>query len=118
MREGPFYPISVNRRPNDSHVVATRDADRRQAAYFRVQLHGQIELLNEQTEVLKTALATFVRRGDRWQARRIQHDLRGCAVERRSIIDMLSALDKRFPSEATESRPDSSSRRHLSVAPS
>ena len=85
--------------------MATLDADRRQAKVFGVELRRQIELLNEQAEVFRQALTTYIGRREFSQARRMQKELRLCAVERRSLIDMLSALCHRFSPEGAETGP-------------
>jgi hypothetical protein len=76
-----------------------------------MELRRQIELLNEQAEVFREALAAYIRRNELAQARRIQRELRLCAVERRKLIDMLSALTRRFPRDSAETRPVLSPRR-------
>jgi hypothetical protein len=99
----------VSGQPKDSQAVVTREADHCQASYFYDELHRQIELLNEQAEVFHAALATYLRRGEHRQAERMQRELRLSAVERRKLIDMLSALNHRFLSDQT-TRPATSSR--------
>lgn len=95
----------MSRQPDDSHAVMTRDADHFQAEYFDEELHRQIELLNERAEVLRQALAAYVRRGEVAQARRMQRELRDCAVERRKLFEMLSALNRRFGRDETQTQP-------------
>jgi len=75
----------VGSQVNASQAVATLDADRRQAEYFHDELDHQIELLNEQAEVFRAALATCLRRNELRHARHIQHELQRNALERRSI---------------------------------
>jgi hypothetical protein len=100
----------VSRRPNDTQAAVTREADRWQAQYFHDEIHHQIELLNEQAAIFHAELAKYLQRGERTQARRIQRELRLSAVERRELIDMLSALNNRFLSDETN-RPVSNLRR-------
>ena len=94
-----------------------READHYQAKYFYDELHVQIELLNEQAEVFKQALAAYERRGEHRQAQRMQRELRLSAVERRKLIDMLSALTRRFPRDETAARPVMSTRHGVTSAP-
>jgi hypothetical protein len=101
---------------NDRQAVVAPDADRCQAEYYHDQLHLQIELLNEQAEVLKVALAKYELCGELGQARRIQRDIRLNAVEHRKLIDMLSALNRRFGGDETEPRLVTSPR-HRAAAP-
>lgn len=92
----------MNRSPRHQHsVAAAREADCFQAATFRADLHNEIDLLNEQSQVLKAALATYERRGELIQVRRIQRELRSALKTRRELIDMISALDQRFPQTAS-----------------
>ncbi|KDE96950.1 hypothetical protein Y900_030430 [Mycolicibacterium aromaticivorans JS19b1 = JCM 16368] len=51
--------------------------------------------------MLKAALATYERRGELIQVRRIQRELRSALKTRRELIDMISALDQRFPQTAS-----------------
>ena len=95
----------------------TREADRWQARYFHDELHRQIELLNEQAEIFRQALATYIRRGEHRQAQRMQRELRLSAVERRKLIDMRSALTRRFPRDETAARPVTSTRHRVISAP-
>jgi len=107
----------VSGQVNASQAVASLDADRRQAEYFHDELHHQIELLNEQAEVFRAALATCLRRNELRHARHIQHELQRNALERRNIIDMISALNRRFGRDETETRPVSSIRHRAPAAP-
>lgn len=92
----------MNRSPRHQHsVAAAREADCLQAETFRADLHNEIDLLNEQSQVLKAALATYERRGELIQVRRIQRELRSALKTRRELIDMISALDQRFPQTAS-----------------
>jgi hypothetical protein len=79
------------------HVAAAREADCRQAERFWAELSTQIDLLNEELPVFRAALAKYERRGARIQVRRIQGELRERLTTRRELLNMLSALDARFP---------------------
>ncbi len=79
-----------------------READHRQADYFRNELRRQIGLLDEQSHKIRTTLADAERRGDRPYVRRIQHALRATALEHETVRQMLAALDGRFAGEPGE----------------
>ena len=107
----------MSRQPNDIRAVTAWDADRCQAKYFCTELHIQIDLLNEHAEVFKAALAKYELRGEHGQVRRIQRELRRTAVERRKLIAMLSALNRRFGRAETETRPTASPRHRRAASP-
>jgi hypothetical protein len=89
----------MNRSPAPSHqLAASREADCLQAGNFSAELSNQVALLNEHSEVFKAALATYERRRELIQVRRIQRELRAALRTRRKLIDILGALDQRFPS--------------------
>jgi hypothetical protein len=107
----------VSSHGNASESVTTLDADRRQAKYFYDELRRQIELLNEQADVCRAALASCLRRDELHRIRRIQDELQRNALERRRLVDMLSALNHRFGGPETEARPVSSPRHRTPAAP-
>jgi len=89
-----------------SQAAAAREADRCQADYFRDELHHQIELLNEQSDTLRSALAAYERRREvNQKMRRIQYELRSAAITHGKLADMLAALDQRFPRRQTNLTP-------------
>jgi hypothetical protein len=71
--------------------------DSRQADYFRVELCRQIDLLGERAAKLQAKLAVSSKRGQLDQVRLMQTQLRHCAVERRTILEMLAELSRCFP---------------------
>jgi hypothetical protein len=107
----------VSSHANASQAVTTLDADCRQAKYFHDELHRQIELLNERADVCRAALATCLRRDEMHRVRGIQHELRRNALERRRLVDMVSALNHRFGRDETGTRPKSSPRHRTPAAP-
>jgi hypothetical protein len=73
-----------------------------QADYFRNELQRQIDLINEHARKCQVHLENNSRRGQTEQVRHLQAQLRGCAIERRKCLEMLTALTHRFPDpEAT-----------------
>jgi hypothetical protein len=74
--------------------------DRHQARYFENELRRQLDALGKQSAVLQAALARKSLMGQIGQVHRIQGELRACAIERRRLTDMISAISQRFPSNA------------------
>jgi hypothetical protein len=107
----------VSGQPEDSQAVVTREADRSQANYFYDELHRQINLLDEQAEVFSEALTTYLRRGEHRQAQRMRRELRLSAMERRNLLDMLSALTRRFPRDQTATRSVAGTRHRVTSSP-
>jgi len=83
-------------------VAAIHGADQRQADYFRNELGRQIELLDEQSQKIRTTLEDAERRGDRPHVHRSQHALHMTALEHAKLRQMLAALDRRFAGDAGE----------------
>ena len=71
--------------------------DCRQARYFEDELRRQLDALGRQSAVLQAALARKSLLGQIGQIHRIQGELRACAIERRRLADMISAISQRFP---------------------
>jgi hypothetical protein len=82
---------------NNRVAVASEEADRGQAECFRREIEQQVALLKERSDKLRDALATYERRGERMQVRRMQRELRSAAITRRELLNMLVAIDERFP---------------------
>jgi hypothetical protein len=81
------------------HVAVLGLGDRRQADYFRDELCRQIDLLAERVARLQAKLAVSSKRGQLDQVRLMQTQLRHCAVERRTILEMLAELSRCFPAD-------------------
>ena len=56
-----------------------------------------MDLFEKRSDRLRVALANYERRGERTQVRRMQRELRSAAVTRRELLNMLTAIDERFP---------------------
>ena len=80
----------------DHEAIAAREADRRQADYFRKKLLHHLDVLDEQSENFHQAMAMCEQRNDVYQVRRLQDGLRSAVVERRRLTEMISALEHRF----------------------
>ena len=83
----------------NNHVSDLGLGDRRQADYFRDELCRQIDLLGERAAKLQAKLAVSSKRGQLDQVRLTQTQLRHCAVERRTILEMLAELSRCFPAD-------------------
>jgi len=83
----------------NSHVAASDQANRRQADYFRDELHRQIDLINERVAKCQAKLATDTRHRRIEQVRLVQGELRNCAIERRKLLEMIATLTHRFPDD-------------------
>jgi hypothetical protein len=80
----------------NSHAAESDPANYRQAYYFRDELGRQIDLLEAHIRNCQSKLATNSQRGQVDQVRHMQSHLRNCAIERRTLLDMLAALTRRF----------------------
>jgi hypothetical protein len=80
-----------------SHAATSDRANHGQADYFRDELYRQIELLNEHVRKCQAKLAVNTRRGQVDQIRHMQAQHRQCVIERRKLLEMLAALNFRFP---------------------
>ncbi|SBS79397.1 hypothetical protein MHPYR_780010 [uncultured Mycobacterium sp.] len=65
---------------------------------FRHELNRELVALDGQAEKLHAELTEHVRYNRSLDAFRVQGDLRSVAVNRRSVVNMLSAIACRFPS--------------------
>ena len=97
-QNGPLRPsLSVVQTRGTVHDSAIGDeAERRQAHHLSDELHQQVIALSEQYEVLQVKLARCTRNGSQRQAALVRDELRRCLVERRNVINMISALNHRF----------------------
>lgn len=89
--------------------VVSQDSQHVQGTYFRDELNRQLELLEDRTIALQEQLAHHVALGQPGRVRAVERRLRACVAERREIVDMVDALDRRFE----QSGPRSHSRRLL-----
>jgi hypothetical protein len=87
---GTFIAQQLPSRPENS-------GDRCQADFYRHELDHQIKLLGEHVGTCRRRLAAYTQRGQLKQARLMQRELGRCAIELRSILEMLSSIDRRFP---------------------
>jgi len=78
------------------HAAESDPANYRQAYYFRDELYRQLDLLEAHIRNCQAKLATVSQRGQVDQVRHMQSHLRNCAIERRTLLDMLAALTRRF----------------------
>jgi hypothetical protein len=86
----------TGRPTNDGRQAAAWEADHRQADSFRNELHLQTDLLAERVALYRAALATYLRRNEHNQARRMERQLRLASREHVKLCDMIQALDQRF----------------------
>lgn len=77
-------------------ATAAREADRRQAAYFREELLRHIDALNKDSEKARQAMIEGQMRHDSSDLNRLQDELRSMIVERRMLTEMVAALERRF----------------------
>ena len=82
-----------------SHAAELDRANQCQADYFRDELRCQIDLLNEHVQKCQAKLAVNSRRGQLDQVRHMQAQLLACVIERRKLLEMLTALTDRFPDD-------------------
>jgi len=80
----------------DDEAIAAHDADRRQANYFREELLRYIDAVDGQAGKFQRAMAEYEQRDDMDQVRRLQNELQSVVAERRTLTDMLAALEYRF----------------------
>jgi hypothetical protein len=78
------------------HAAESDPGNYRQGCYFRDELGRQIDLLEAHIRNCQAKLATVSQRGQVDQVRHMQSHLRNCAIERRTLLDMLAALTRRF----------------------
>jgi hypothetical protein len=80
----------------DDEAIAAHEADRRQANYFRDELLRHIDAVDGQAGKFQRAMAEYEQRNDTYQVRRLQNELQSMVAERRTLTDMLAALEYRF----------------------
>ena len=73
------------------------DADRAQADALCDELHEQIAVLDVRGAKLRAGLTRYVSEGRKGQVTRVQREWRAVMVERRQIINMLTALGHSYP---------------------
>jgi len=83
----------------NGHAAESDPANYRQGCYFRDELHRQLDLLEAHIRNCQAKLATVSQRGQVDQVHHMQSHLRNCAIERRTLLDMLAALTRRFPDD-------------------
>lgn len=93
----PFVEGLFTRQHNRADELEGGVGDCRQARYFEDELRRQLDALGRQSAVLQAALARKSLLGQIGQVHRIQGELRACAIERRRLADMISAISQRFP---------------------
>lgn len=71
-------------------------SDRAQAAHFLCALQHQITQLDQDMAKLHEAQAAYQRRNQGFQVARTGYELRQAARQRRHILDMAAALERRF----------------------
>ena len=75
---------------------SVEESDRAQAAYFLDELQRQVTQLDEDSARLRELLSRYERRNLRGQVARVQRELRRAALERRELLNMVTALSGRF----------------------
>ena len=78
------------------HLSLAQESDRAQAAYFLDELQRHVTQLDEDVAKLQGLLALYQHRNQGIQVARIQRDLRQVALQRREILNMVTALSCRF----------------------
>lgn len=71
-------------------------SDRAQAAHFLCALQQQITQLDADMAKLQEVQAVYQRRSQGFQVARTGYELRQAARQRRHILDMAAALERRF----------------------
>ena len=84
-----------------NHAAQSEWGNHSQSGYFRNELQRQIELINQHARKCQAKLTNNSRHGQTDQVRRLQAQLRSCAIERRKCLEMLDALTRRFPDPET-----------------
>ena len=75
---------------------AEHEHDRAQASYFLGELQDQLALIDKESATLRQRLARCQRQHWTHQVRHLQHEVRQVAVQRRQVLDMMTALSRRF----------------------
>lgn len=88
--------------PRDASAAAT-ESDYAQAAYFLGAMRQEEAAISAEIEQLRAQLARCLHLKQVAQAERIQHDLRQAALQRREVLDIASAINRRFHPQANGS---------------
>ncbi|MCV7216878.1 hypothetical protein H7J51_16495 [Mycobacterium crocinum] len=85
--------------------AANRAADQSQADHFRAELQRELQAVDQQIEKLQSQLSDHVANQRAMQTYETEGNLTTLAVARRSLVDMLTALAGRFPSDTPQTDP-------------
>ncbi|HRD11792.1 MAG TPA: hypothetical protein PLI79_08015 [Mycobacterium sp.] len=72
------------------------EPDRAQASYSLPELQHQLALIDEELTTLRERLARCQRQHWTHQVKHLQQEVRQAAIQRRQILDMVTALSQRF----------------------
>jgi hypothetical protein len=92
-------------RIGDDDIAAARAANVEQADYYRGELSRQGRLLADRRAAHEAALAEYQLRGELYQVRRIQREIRLGEYDQHTLQRLLDAIEQRFPRGASATDP-------------